>query len=71
MQNALLWIQIIVCSILIISILFQDSKNAPQTSYGNNTQTYFKPRGKEAFLNNLTKVSGTALFVVSIVSLFV
>lgn len=71
MQIFLTWAQLIVCIILILSVLFQDSKNAPQTSYGNNSQAYFKPRGKEAFLNNLTKISGVCLFVISIASLIV
>lgn len=71
MQNLLTWIQIIICIILIISVLLQDTKNAPQMSYGNNNQTYFKPRGKEAFLNNITKISGISLFVVSVLSLIV
>lgn len=71
MQNVLIWLQIIICLILIISVLLQDSKNSPQMSYGNNNQTYFKPRGKEAFLNNLTKISGISLFVVSVVSLII
>lgn len=69
MQNFLMWAQIITCIILIMSILFQDTKGAPQTSYGGNNQAYFKPRGKEAFLNNLTKVSGISLFAISIISL--
>lgn len=71
MQNFLSWTQLIICLVLIISVLFQDSKNAPQTSYGSNSQTYFKPRGKEAFLNNLTKISGVALFAISIISLMI
>lgn len=71
MQNFLLWVQIITSVVLIISVLFQDSKNAPQSSYGGSSQSYFKPRGKEAFLNNLTKISGVVLFAVSIASLII
>lgn len=71
MQNFLTWAQLITCVVLVLSVLFQDSKNAPQTSYGGNSQTYFKPRGKEAFLNNLTKISGICLFAISIASLMV
>lgn len=71
MQNFLTWIQMIICIILTISILLQDSKNAPQTSYGNNNQSYFKPRGKEAFLNNITKISGVCLFAISVISLII
>lgn len=71
MQNFLTWAQLIICVILTISVLFQDSKNAPQTSYGNNNQSYFKPRGKEALFNNITKISGICLFGISIASLIV
>lgn len=71
MQNTLLWIQIIASIFLIVSVLFQDSKNAPQSSYGVNSNVYFKPRGKEAFFGNLTKISATVLFIVSIISLIV
>lgn len=71
MQIFLSWTQIVICIVLILSVLFQDSKNAPQTTYGGNSQTYFKPRGTQAFLNNLTKISGIALLAVSIISLIV
>lgn len=71
MQNILIWLQIAICVILILSVLFQDSKNAPQNSFSGANQAYFKPRGKEAFLNNLTKISGIALFAISIASLII
>ena len=72
MENILSWIQIVTCVILIISVLFQDSKSNNQSIYGGNSnQKYFKPKGKEAFFNNLTKLSGFTLFVVSITSLFI
>lgn len=70
MQNILSWIQIVTCVILIISVLFQDSKSNNQSLYGVNNQKYFKPKGKEAILNNITKISGFTLFLVSIISLF-
>lgn len=71
MQTFLTWAQLITCVILILSVMFQDSKNAPQMYGGNNNQNYFKPRGKEAILNNLTKMSGIALFSISIISLII
>lgn len=71
MQNFLTWAQIIVCAILIISVLFQDSKNNNHSMSNSANQAYFKPRGKEAFLNNITKISGFSLFVISIASLII
>lgn len=71
MRSFLIWIQIITCLILIISVLLQDSKNAPQISQSSSNQSYFKPRGKEAFLNNVTKLSGITLFTISVLSLII
>lgn len=70
MQNILSWMQIITCVLLILSVLFQDSKTGNQSMYSSN-QSYFKPRGKEAFLNNLTKICGFALFAISVASLII
>ena len=61
MRDILMWSQIGISVLLMLSVLFQDSKNAPQTVYGGNTN--FKPKGKEAFFNNLTKITGTLLFI--------
>lgn len=62
---------IIVCVILILSVLLQDSKNTPQTSYGGHSNHHFKPKGKEAFLSKTTKLCGILLFANSIALLLV
>ena len=69
MQNILSWIQIVTCVVLILSVLFQDTKTNNQPLYGGANQKYFKPKGKEAILNNLIKLCGFILFVASIISL--
>lgn len=63
MRETLIWIEIIIAIVLTISVLFQESKTSPTPSYGNLNHK-FKPRGKEAFFNNLTKISG-ALFLLN------
>lgn len=68
MRNILMWSGIIIAVILIISTVLQETKNAPVPNYGGSNN-HFKPRGKEAFLNNVTKISGFLLFVNAILLL--
>ena len=68
MRNILMWSGIIIAVILIISTVLQETKNAPVPSCGGSNN-HFKPRGKEAFLNNVTKISGFLLFVNAILLL--
>lgn len=58
MANVLMGLQIVISIILVVSILPQDSKSAVPTEFGGEgTQSYFKPKGKEAFLGRVTKIS--------------
>lgn len=68
MRNALMVSGIIIAFVLIISTVLQETKNAPIPNYGENSNS-FKPKGKQAFLNNLTKVFGALLFINAILLL--
>ena len=47
----LMGVQVVLAIILIVSIMPQDSKSAVPSQFGGEgNQTYFKPKGKEAFL---------------------
>ena len=62
MRDILMWSGIIIAVVLIISTTLQETKTAPTPSYGG-TNNHFKPKGKEAVLNNITKISGFLLFI--------
>lgn len=68
MKDLLMWSSIVVSIILIISVFLQDTKSTPTPDYGHNNKN-FKPKGKEAVLNNITKISGTLLFINAILLL--
>lgn len=70
MMNFLITSEIVVCIVLIISIILQDSKNT-SVSDTKNIQTYFKPKGKDAFLNKVINISAILLFLISIMMIFV
>ncbi|CEN90075.1 preprotein translocase subunit SecG [Paraclostridium sordellii] len=64
MANVLMGLQIVLSIILVASILPQDSKSAVPTEFGGEgTQSYFKPKGKEAFLGRVTKISAILFFL--------
>ena len=64
MFNVLMGVQVVLSIILVLSILPQDTKSAVPTEFGGEgTQTYFKPKGKEAFLARLTKISAVLFFL--------
>ncbi|CEJ72391.1 MAG: preprotein translocase subunit SecG [Paraclostridium sordellii] len=64
MANVLMGLQIVLSIILVASILPQDSKSAVPTEFGGEgTQSYFKPKGKEAFLGRVTKISAVLFFL--------
>ncbi|CEK31763.1 protein-export membrane protein SecG [[Clostridium] sordellii] len=64
MANVLMGLQIVISIILVVSILPQDSKSAVPTEFGGEgTQSYFKPKGKEAFLGRVTKISAVLFFL--------
>ncbi|WP_195336310.1 preprotein translocase subunit SecG [Paraclostridium bifermentans] len=64
MFNVLMGVQVVLSIILVVSILPQDTKSAVPTEFGGEgTQSYFKPKGKEAFLARVTKISAVLFFV--------
>ena len=64
MANVLMGLQIVLSIILVASILPQGSKSAVPTEFGGEgTQSYFKPKGKEAFLGRVTKISAVLFFL--------
>ena len=67
MTNILTWSGIIIAIALIICTVMQETKNAPVPNYGGNNK--FKQKGKEAVLNNLTKIFGILLFINAILLL--
>ena len=65
-------IQIVLAIVLILSIMPQDTKSAVPSQYGGEgNQSYFKPKGKEAFLARVTKISAILFFINAIVMLLV
>ncbi|EQK44928.1 MULTISPECIES: preprotein translocase subunit SecG [Paraclostridium] len=64
MFNVLMGVQVVLSIILVASILPQDTKSAVPTEFGGEgTQSYFKPKGKEAFLARVTKISAVLFFL--------
>lgn len=71
-QNIFMAIQIFIAFILIIVVLPQESKNnALKIEDTGTSQKYFKPKGKEAFLNKITIIFGSLLIVNSLLLLTV
>ena len=71
-SNIQMGIQIVLAIILILSIMPQDTKNAVPSQYGGEgNQSYFKPKGKEAFLSRVTKISAVLFFINAIIMLLV
>ena len=69
MTNVLTWSGIIIAIALIICTVMQETKNAPVPNYGGNNNNKFKQKGKEAILNNLTKIIGMLLLINAILLL--
>ena len=71
-SNILMGVQVVLAIVLILSIMPQDSKNAVPTEFGGEgTQSYFKPKGKEAFLSRVTKITSVLFFLNAIALLLV
>ena len=71
-SNIQMGIQIVLAIVLILSIMPQDTKSAVPSQYGGQeSQSYFKPKGKEAFLSRVTKISAILFFINAIVMLLV
>lgn len=72
MANVLMGLQIVLSVVLVISILPQDTKSAVPTEFGGEgTQSYFKPKGKEAFLGRITKITSVLFFLNAIALLLI
>ena len=57
-SNILMGVQVVLAIVLILSIMPQDTKSAVPSQYGGEgNQSYFKPKGKEAFLGRVTKIA--------------
>ncbi len=69
----LMGIQVVLAVLLIVSIMPQETKNKPASQFGGGegNQTYFKPKGKDAFLARLTKIAGALFFLNAIAMLLV
>ena len=71
-SNILMGVQIVLAVVLILSIMPQDTKSAVPSQYGGEgNQSYFKPKGKEAFLGRVTKIAAVLFFINSIAMLLV
>lgn len=64
LSNVLMGVQVVLGIILILAIMPQDSKSAVPTQFGGEgSQSYFKPKGKEAFLGRVTKIAAVLFFL--------
>ena len=64
MSTVLMVVQVILALTLIVSVMAQDSKSAVPSQFGGEgSQSYFKPKGKEAFLARLTKIAAVLFFL--------
>ena len=71
-SNILMGVQVVLAIVLILSIMPQDTKSAVPSQYGGEgNQSYFKPKGKEAFLGRVTKIAAVLFFINSIAMLLV
>lgn len=70
--NVLMALQVILGIALILVIMPQENKTAMPSQYGGEgNQTYFKPKGKQAFLNKVTKVVSVLFFINAIALIIV
>lgn len=72
MSGFLMGLQMVLALVLIFTVMGQDTKSAVPSEYGGEgTQSYFKPKGKEAFLARLTKIAAILFFINAIVLLLI
>lgn len=72
LKTILMGVQTVLSILLVVSIMPQNSKNAVPTQFGTeSSQTYFKPKGKEAFLARMTKILGVLFFINAIIMLLI
>ena len=71
-SNILMGVQVVLAIVLILSIMPQDTKSAVPSQYGGEgNQSYFKPKGKEAFLGIVTKIAAVLFLINAIAMLLV
>lgn len=71
-RTILMGVQVVLCLALIGSIMPQDTKSAVPSQYGGEgNQSYFKPKGKEAFLARVTKISAVLFFLNALAMLLI
>ena len=71
-SNILMGVQVVLAIVLILSIMPQDTKSAVPSQYGGEgNQSYFKPKGKEAFLGRVTKIAAVLFSINAIAMLLV
>ena len=71
-SNILMGVQVVLAIVLILSIMPQDTKSAVPSQYGGEgNQSYFKTKGKEAFLGRVTKIAAVLFFINAIAMLLV
>ena len=68
----LMGVQVVLSIILVVSIMPQDTKSAVPSQFGGEgNQSYFKPKGKEAFLGRVTKISAVLFFLNALAMLLI
>lgn len=68
----LMGVQVVLAVVLIASIMPQDTKSAVPSQFGGEgNQSYFKPKGKEAFLGKVTKIAAVIFFLNAIAMLLI
>ncbi|MGL5328041.1 MAG: preprotein translocase subunit SecG [Peptostreptococcaceae bacterium] len=71
-KTVLMGVQVVLCIVLIGSIMPQDTKSAVPSQFGGEgNQSYFKPKGKEAFLGRITKIAAVLFFLNALAMLLV
>lgn len=72
MSKILMGVQMLLAIVLVVSIMPQDTKGAAPSQFGGeSTQTYFKPKGKQAFLSRITKITSVLFFINALALLLV
>lgn len=72
MSKILMGVQMLLAVILVCSIMPQDTKSAAPSQFGGEgTQSYFKPKGKQAFLSKITKTTSVLFFLNAIALLLI
>ncbi|WP_309137311.1 preprotein translocase subunit SecG [Romboutsia lituseburensis] len=72
MTTILMGVQVVLAVVLIGSIMPQDTKSAVPSQFGGEgNQSYFKPKGKEAFLGRVTKISAVLFFLNALAMLLI